>query len=40
MEIKKAGSKIDERTGQWFTGDVRVDPTFQAPIPRSFQVPA
>jgi quercetin dioxygenase-like cupin family protein len=34
MEIKKAGSQPSTKgPGEWFTGNVRVDPLFQAPDP-------
>jgi quercetin dioxygenase-like cupin family protein len=34
MEIKPAGSQPSARgSADWFTGDVRIDPLFQAPLP-------
>ena len=34
MEIRRAGSQPSGRgTDDWFTGDVRIDPLFEAPAP-------
>jgi quercetin dioxygenase-like cupin family protein len=38
MEIKRNGSQPSVKgPGDWFTGDVRIDPLFQAPAPARVQ---
>jgi helix-turn-helix protein len=40
MDIKRIGSQPSAKgPSEWFTGNVRIDPLFQAPILHSFRAP-